>query len=250
MTVTPSETVAGCCWNPAATRKKLKGDPARSHRSPPSHIPSPLRLETIELSLAPTIQPRAASHQEQGQKELSNQRQSRHRRRANDIHPEPVAVADIDTFRRVVRELPGLGNSYRRPSGPGRCRTWPPAAQSCCRRGRRRRWPSISSSISPSCMRETMASPSTISFTIFTSPAFLPSATSTVLVEPPSSMVTSVGENERVGYASSLSMPIVSGAPIDMSPYCGLSSTRFDGRIVSVIRGIYDTGPVSASLYP
>ena len=41
----------------------------------------------MELSLAPTIQPRAAGHQEQSQKELPQQRESRHGGGANDDQP-------------------------------------------------------------------------------------------------------------------------------------------------------------------
>ena len=67
-----------------------------------------------------------------------------------------------------------------------------------------------------------MASPSTESFTMPTSSAFGPSASSTVLVEPPSSISTSVGEKESVGAASSLSMAIISGGPMDMLPSLAL----------------------------
>ena len=61
-----------------------------------------------------------------------------------------------------------------------------------------------------------MASPSTESFTMPTSSALDPSASSTVLVEPPSSISSLVGEKESVGTASSLSMEIISGGPTDM----------------------------------
>ena len=80
-----------------------------------------------------------------------------------------------------------------------------------------------------------MASPSTISFTMPTSVALIPSAISRVLTESPSSMVTSVGEKDSVGAASSLSTVTVSGEPMVMLPLAGgTCSTRLVGRIVSV----------------
>ena len=58
-----------------------------------------------------------------------------------------------------------------------------------------------------------------------------------MLASPPSSMVTSVGEKESVGAASSLSMVMVSGSPIVTLPIAGAvaGSTMSFVRIVSVI---------------
>lgn len=67
--------------DPGGLQIHLRGGPDAFAPGPPLPINrSPLAPWTMELSAIPTIEPRAAGHQEQGQEKLPDQRQRRHGR--------------------------------------------------------------------------------------------------------------------------------------------------------------------------
>ena len=160
----------------------------------------PLRLGLMELSLAPTdTAARRHGHQEQGQIGVAQPAaapappSSREHRPGTSSHHRSWRRSTLSMSfaggctpcRRPSRSAVTVGHGRQPRTVAGAKVDVDVAVQS-------------SSSMESSCMRETLASPSTESFTMPTSVAFSPSAISRVLVEPPSSMVTSVKrEGER-----------------------------------------------------